>query len=71
MLYISDHGESLGENGVYLHGLPYAFAPEQQTHVPVLLWQNRHLTSHTDDCLASMSNETISPLIRYYAWRDH
>ena len=40
MLYISDHGESLGENGVYLHGLPYAFAPEEQTHVPMLFWLN-------------------------------
>ncbi|KXI30096.1 phosphoethanolamine transferase [Paraglaciecola hydrolytica] len=38
MLYVSDHGESLGENGLYLHGLPYAFAPKTQTHVPVILW---------------------------------
>ena len=38
MLYVSDHGESLGERGIYLHGMPYAIAPEAQTHVPVLLW---------------------------------
>lgn len=38
LLYISDHGESLGENGIYLHGLPYAFAPEEQTHVPMQFW---------------------------------
>ena len=38
MLYFSDHGESLGEYGVYLHGLPYQFAPETQTHVPAILW---------------------------------
>lgn len=38
MLYISDHGESLGEGGLYLHGMPYSFAPESQTHVPLLLW---------------------------------
>ncbi len=38
LVYLSDHGESLGENGVYLHGLPYAIAPAQQTHVPMLLW---------------------------------
>lgn len=36
--YLSDHGESLGENGVYLHGLPYALAPEEQTKVPMFLW---------------------------------
>jgi lipid A ethanolaminephosphotransferase len=38
MLYVSDHGESLGENGLYLHGLPYSMAPREQTQVPMLLW---------------------------------
>lgn len=38
LLYVSDHGESLGENGLYLHGLPYAVAPAEQTHVPMILW---------------------------------
>ena len=38
MFYLSDHGESLGENGVYLHGFPYALAPEAQRHVPAILW---------------------------------
>lgn len=38
MLYISDHGESLGENGLYLHGLPYFMAPDSQTHVGSFIW---------------------------------
>lgn len=38
MLYISDHGESLGENGVYLHSLPKMLAPKEQIHVPAILW---------------------------------
>lgn len=38
MIYVSDHGESLGENGIYLHGLPYSIAPAVQTHVPMLTW---------------------------------
>lgn len=38
MLYMSDHGESLGENGVYLHGMPYSFAPKEQTHIPFFVW---------------------------------
>jgi len=38
MFYVSDHGESLGEAGMYLHGMPYSFAPEAQTHVPVVAW---------------------------------
>ncbi len=38
MLYVSDHGESLGEHGMYLHGMPYAIAPEAQIHVPMVVW---------------------------------
>jgi lipid A ethanolaminephosphotransferase len=38
MLYMSDHGESLGENGVYLHGLPYFMAPDHQKHIPFIVW---------------------------------
>ncbi len=40
MLYISDHGESLGENGLYLHGAPYMIAPKEQTHVPWYIWMS-------------------------------
>jgi len=39
LLYVSDHGESLGEKNIYLHGLPYAVAPREQTHVPMVWWQ--------------------------------
>jgi lipid A ethanolaminephosphotransferase len=38
MLYVSDHGESLGEGGLYLHGVPYAIAPDVQKNVPFLVW---------------------------------
>lgn len=38
MLYVSDHGESLGENGIYLHAMPYVFAPTTQTRVPMIAW---------------------------------
>jgi len=38
MIYLSDHGESLGEKGLYLHGVPYAIAPQEQTHVPMVMW---------------------------------
>lgn len=37
-LYVSDHGESLGENGLFLHGIPYAIAPETQMKVPMVMW---------------------------------
>lgn len=38
LLYLSDHGESLGELGLYLHGMPYAIAPDTQKHVPLITW---------------------------------
>lgn len=38
LLYVSDHGESLGEDGIYLHAAPYAIAPVYQTRVPMIMW---------------------------------
>lgn len=40
MMYMSDHGESLGEGGLYLHGVPNAFAPDGQRAVPLLVWMS-------------------------------
>ncbi|MET0029730.1 MAG: phosphoethanolamine--lipid A transferase EptA [Candidatus Thiodiazotropha sp.] len=40
MLYISDHGESLGEHGLYLHGTPYTIAPDVQKQVPFIVWMS-------------------------------
>lgn len=45
MFYLSDHGESLGENGVYLHGLPYAVAPKEQIQVPAVMWFGANFTA--------------------------
>jgi len=42
LLYISDHGESLGENGLYLHGLPYVVAPDAQKHIAALFWLGKN-----------------------------
>ncbi|TPE55222.1 phosphoethanolamine--lipid A transferase EptA [Maribrevibacterium harenarium] len=39
-LYLSDHGESLGENGLYLHGTPYSLAPKQQLEIPFIVWMS-------------------------------
>lgn len=38
MIFVSDHGESLGEKGLFLHGMPYAIAPQEQTRVPLVMW---------------------------------
>ncbi len=38
LIYVSDHGESLGEHNLYLHGMPYKFAPDEQTQIPLISW---------------------------------
>lgn len=48
MLYVSDHGESLGEHGIYLHAAPYMIAPEQQTHIPAIVWMGQHFDYQID-----------------------
>ena len=63
MLYISDHGESLGENNLYLHGLPYSIAPDHQTKVPMLLWMsnNYEIAKGIDkSCLTQKSSNNLS-----------
>lgn len=63
MIYMSDHGESLGENGLYLHSIPYAIAPDVQTHVPMVMWfsegfaRNRALNA---GCMAQRAREKAS-----------
>ena len=63
MIYVSDHGESLGENGLYLHGVPYAFAPEQQTHMPMVGWLSPALQQRSGvstDCLRQQAAAQLS-----------
>ncbi|AOW15118.1 phosphoethanolamine transferase [Hydrogenophaga crassostreae] len=63
LIYMSDHGESLGEKGLYLHGVPYAFAPEQQTHVPMVGWLSPGLQTRSGvatGCLKQRSAEPVS-----------
>lgn len=40
LIYLSDHGESLGEYGMYLHGIPYAIAPDVQKDIPFVIWMS-------------------------------
>lgn len=51
MYYMADHGESLGEMGLYLHGLPYAIAPQAQTHVASLMWLGKGFEKEHDAAL--------------------
>ena len=63
LLYASDHGESLGEQGIYLHGMPYAFAPRTQTQVPMLFWASQGYVERTGlsmSCLKARAHAEIS-----------
>lgn len=63
LIYVSDHGESLGEQGLYLHGMPYSFAPQVQKHVPMLLWTSAGYAEQAHllrDCLRSRAAKTLS-----------
>ncbi len=62
MLYLSDHGESLGEHGIYLHAAPYLIAPKEQTRVPAIVWFGKQFEYKTGD---------VKPLIDYPLSHDH
>lgn len=71
MLYVSDHGESLGESGLYLHGMPYALAPNTQTHVPMVAWlspawltrQGLNTNCLREQAQAPRSHDNLSPTL--------
>jgi lipid A ethanolaminephosphotransferase len=58
---MSDHGESLGERGLYLHGIPYAIAPAQQTHIPYVLWMSQSFQSDFGVDAACMRTRAQQP----------
>ena len=63
LLYASDHGESLGEQGIYLHGMPYGFAPRAQKEVPMLFWASQGYAERTGlsmGCLRARSHDAVS-----------
>ena len=60
MFYVSDHGESLGENGLYLHGLPNFIAPETQRHVPAILWVSEDFDEIDGEALTQKTDNKYS-----------
>lgn len=57
LLYTSDHGESIGEKGIYEHGTPYAIAPLEQTSVPLLFWASRSFEEEMNLSLSCLKKE--------------
>jgi len=66
MLFVSDHGESLGEKNLFLHGVPYMIAPREQTQVPMVMW-----TSNGFGRGAGLSSECLRERARQPAQHDH
>ena len=63
LIYFSDHGESLGEMNMYLHGAPYIISPPEQRHVPFMLWISDSFRSRfklDERCLAARSDQEFS-----------
>ncbi len=63
MVYVADHGESLGENNLYLHGMPYMIAPDVQKHVPWITWTSAGFAQRTavsTACLREHAGQPVS-----------
>lgn len=62
VIYVSDHGESTGEHGLYLHGAPYLIAPDNQTRVPMVLWLSEGLRARRGLDLACLRRQASRPM---------
>lgn len=62
LVYVSDHGESLGEHGVYLHGMPYSIAPDNQKQVPLMVWMSSGYQQRSGIDAACLRAKVEAPL---------
>ncbi|MCX7641134.1 MAG: phosphoethanolamine--lipid A transferase [Elusimicrobiales bacterium] len=61
LIYVSDHGESLGENNIYLHGIPYYIAPDVQKKIPLTIWISDMMSRRYDlNCLNDLLKIKLS-----------
>ena len=59
MIFISDHGESLGENKMFMHGLPMKLAPKEQYEIPFLVWTSEHFRAYKNNLPAVLEQHYI------------
>lgn len=62
LLYLADHGESLGENNLYLHGMPYSVAPDVQKHVPWITWLSPEFEQRSQITTACLRQQLDAPI---------
>lgn len=60
LIYLSDHGESLGESGFYLHGIPYAIAPKEETTVPFIVWLSQNTIASRKIDMNCLTHESLA-----------
>ena len=70
MLYMSDHGESLGENGIYLHSLPYFMAPDEQKHIAAIAWLSESCTRNHHIDMTNFKNKRDQPISHDYIFHS-
>ena len=68
MVYVADHGESLGENNLYLHGLPYAIAPDVQKRVPWITWLSPAMQARSGVATACLQKDLTERRITHDAY---
>jgi lipid A ethanolaminephosphotransferase len=59
MIFISDHGESLGENKIFMHGLPMKLAPKVQYEIPFLVWTSEGFRTYKQTLPAVLEQHYI------------
>jgi lipid A ethanolaminephosphotransferase len=59
MIFISDHGESLGENKMFMHGLPMSLAPKEQYEIPLLVWTSENFRTYKSNLPAVLEQHYI------------
>ena len=64
-MYVADHGESLGEGGIYLHGMPYSIAPDVQKHVPWITWLSPAMQQRSGIATACLQKDLRSRRITH------
>ena len=67
LVYVSDHGESLGEGGLYLHGVPYMIAPAEQLKVPMVWWLSSALKPKLETCLQAQASRAQSHDVLFHS----
>ncbi len=70
LFYMSDHGESLGENGIYLHGLPYFMAPDEQKHIAAIVWLAENTSRKHRVDMATLLKKRDQPISHDYIFHS-